>query len=256
MIFILASIEEAEKPRYNGFMNYSDCHCHMDLLDLDPAGPILLNSKGMDDWNSLSLLSKRGSRCFIGLHPWEPASQENTSGALHQLETLLRNNSSLGVGEIGLDGGARGRDEAVQRHLFREQCRLALQYRRPLSLHLHKCWNWFWEDIAGMERSIPMLVHGFTGSPELARQLVQKGFLLSLSPRSFRKGQDWLKKIFAVAGRDALLIESDYDGSNPLTKDGYLGLMREQYRILANISGCEIEDWRMSIGGHTSLFTN
>jgi len=231
-------------------MDYPDAHCHVDVLKWNLQGPLLLNSKGIEDWDQLCRTQQKGRRSFIGLHPWKPEKGGEAPDALERLEVLLKENPGLAVGEIGLDGGPHGRPEKEQRRIFRDQCALALLYQRPVSLHLYKCWEWFWKDIEGVKGQIPVLIHGFTGSPELGRQLVKKGFFLSLSPRSFRKGEEWIREILRITGVEPILIESDYDGGSPLTKEAYQGLMESQYRLLEKLSG------RTDFHGYTSFLTD
>ncbi len=59
------------------------------------------------------------------------------SDAERLLRELLRRHDVVGLGEIGLDYSRKNTvDPDVQRHVFRTQLKMALEFELPLCLHL------------------------------------------------------------------------------------------------------------------------
>lgn len=144
---------------------------------------ILSNATRPQDWeDTLSLTSPEdGIFCAIGVHPffcedWNPKAEQ-------RLRELIASNEGrriAAIGEIGLDGVCG--DEALQRQkpVFARQLEIALEYGMPICLHLRKAWPLFWEVLK--EKRITTLrgcCHNFTGSPEVARTLLNLGLHLS-----------------------------------------------------------------------------
>ena len=99
------------------------------------------------------------------------------------LEEALADPRVIAVGEAGLDRH-RGGTPAVQEEVFRRQALLAEKYRMPLIIHCVGRYGRLMELKKELVPAQPWIIHGFTGKPELARQLVAAGFGISLGHRS------------------------------------------------------------------------
>lgn len=169
-----------------------DSHCHLDLE------PLVSNLS-----QTLQDAVAAGVRCFVvpGVHPdsWQRMTElaaENPTilpaFGIHPMyataadqETLQRlvNLAPLGVaiGEIGLDPAYQVSLEA-QEAAFREQIRIALQFSLPILVHCRKLFqrtlNVLREEKAGQ---IGGIMHAFSGSPEMAREFIRLGFVISIS---------------------------------------------------------------------------
>ncbi len=115
-----------------------------------------------------------------GIHPWNAAKADEA--AMQALERLVGLPNVVAVGEAGLDK-LRGPGLDVQQQVFVSQARLAEQARKPLVIHAVRAWA----ELLRLKRLIkpeqPWIIHGFRGNPELARQLVDHGFHISLGRR-------------------------------------------------------------------------
>lgn len=143
----------------------------------------------------------------FGIHPWFISKDwEETHNALLRLENLLVAHPSAIVGEIGLDA-LRGPDvEAVQAPILLAQLRLAAKYDRPVSVHCVRAYPLLQRLLGGLGPSLkeakdqPMLalplyapltaldippsivLHGFSGSAEIAKALLTKIKTLKVPP--------------------------------------------------------------------------
>lgn len=110
-----------------------------------------------------------------GIHPWQAADYDR--GAL-----LAGLAGAQAIGEIGLDG-LRGPAEEVQLHAFRDQLALAEERGLPVVLHCVRRFEAVMRELRG-RRLRAVIFHGFTGSPEQAREALARGCCLSFGERS------------------------------------------------------------------------
>ncbi|WP_302604284.1 TatD family hydrolase [uncultured Alistipes sp.] len=116
-----------------------------------------------------------------GIHPWDAPQAD--SAALDRLARELESGGVQAVGETGLDF-ARPADRDAQVRLFRAQLALACRYGLPVVLH---CVKAFEQTMRLLREQEPRAVifHGFIGSPEQARQALERGYYLSFGERTF-----------------------------------------------------------------------
>jgi TatD DNase family protein len=112
----------------------------------------------------------------VGLHPWYIGA--DWEELLRMLNEVAGKKQVLMIGEAGLDKVCKT-DFALQQTVFLRQIELAEEIQKPLIIHCVKAWQ---ELIAIREKvlpSVPWIIHGFRGKPELARQLLELGINLS-----------------------------------------------------------------------------
>lgn len=116
-----------------------------------------------------------------GIHPWDAAKADAED--LARLGRELESGSVQAVGEIGLDF-ARPVDRRLQECLFSAQLALARRCGLPVVIH---CVRAFGPTMRLLREQEPRAVifHGFIGSPEQARQALERGYFLSFGERTF-----------------------------------------------------------------------
>jgi TatD DNase family protein len=203
-------------------MAFFDSHCHLQDPRLEgklDAALARARQSGVShmvccatreaDWYAVLDLSRRHSDILpmLGLHPWY--AQEAASGWLERLRAGVEC-GRIGIGECGLDFAIEDPRRELQESVFRHQLRLARELGRPISIHCRRAW----ERLAAItrEEGLPptgAVIHAFSGSPEVARELQAMGFSLSFSgslanPENTRGA----KAVVAVA-EDRLVFETD-----------------------------------------------
>ncbi len=120
----------------------------------------------------------------VGLHPWCVSSDWQETFPLVRAAAL--DERVWAIGECGLDK-ARGAVLSLQIEAFRAHALLAEEVHKPLVLHCVKAFN----ELLAVRREVtllckqrscvpqPWVIHGFRGGPELAKQMMAKGVLLS-----------------------------------------------------------------------------
>ncbi len=147
----------------------------------------------------------------IGIHPWDADLQVSISA----LEILIQHPNCLAIGECGLDKVIEI-DLEIQKRVFISQLELAVKYQKTVIIHCVKAYDELIEICKPYHSKIPLIIHGFNKSLQLAKQLIDKGFYISLSHSIFKKeGIDFnsldLEKIFLETDNsEFVLIEEVY----------------------------------------------
>ena len=118
------------------------------------------------------------------IHPWDAPQAD--AAALDRLARELESGGVQAVGETGLDfvQAADNGTRQAQIELFCAQLALACRYGLPVVLH---CVKAFEQTMRLLREQEPRAVifHGFIGSPEQARQALERGYCLSFGERTF-----------------------------------------------------------------------
>lgn len=180
---------------------YIDIHTHHVSPD---HGVCVLNNRLIHDepYHTTTLFS-------IGVHPWDAGLVGE--GRMAELERWLKHPHCLALGECGLDK-VQGPDLQLQKTVFGAQLVLAEAYRKPVIIHCVKAFDELMELAGPYASKLPLIIHGFHKSSQLAAQLIGKGFFLSLNPTLLhREAFD-----FTVIPLDRLFLETDMRSELPI----------------------------------------
>ena len=150
------------------------------ILDIHTHKPAPY-SEGVVSVTDLSLPLPEGQACSVGIHPWNTA-QPVTEEEFRRLEALAAMPQVAAIGECGVDL-AKGGPMFRQLQILKRQIDLSERLGKPLILHCVEGAD----IILGLKRDLQpaqtWVVHGFRGKPELARQLTDKGIMLSFGEK-------------------------------------------------------------------------
>lgn len=121
----------------------------------------------------------------VGLHPWHIGARDENNASLQMVEEALEFDHVIFVGEAGLDKNVQN-DYNEQKRVFEAQAFIAEEYQYPLIIHCVKAYNEVIELRKKMKPVMPWIFHGYNGSLEMTKQLVDKGFLFSFGESLFR----------------------------------------------------------------------
>jgi TatD DNase family protein len=136
-----------------------------------------------------------------GIHPWYIY---NVGEQMEKLKTFVSLKETVAIGEAGLDKMTETNFE-IQEKIFRAQALLAESIKKPLVIHCVKAWRELLAVKREMKPSMPWIIHGFRGKPELAEQLAEQGFYLSF-------GSQFNPAALLKAWPDCFLAETDDAG--------------------------------------------
>lgn len=147
-----------------------------------------------------------------GLHPWRIGTQNEDNERLLMMEDALEFDHVIFVGECGLDKLAEtGFDEQIR--AFKAQAFMAEEYQKPLIIHCVKAWNEMVELHMKNKPTVPWIFHGYNGSVELTRQLLDKNFLFSFGEILLHTNAKAIES-FKSLSIEKIFIETDeFDGT-------------------------------------------
>ncbi len=182
----------------------ADNHCHLlskyykdpeaKIRDLQESGLEYIVSLGTDFWTNqeLLVLKQKISNGFLkiglGLHPEEVISLGTL--ATYELERIIhqiiQNIEIIDyIGEIGIDfkypNAVQYRDLQIQ--VFQEFCKLAKQFKKPMSIHARGSFQEIIDIIQSVgfdKNTFNGFLHCFTGSFEYGQALIENNFKLGI----------------------------------------------------------------------------
>jgi len=123
------------------------------------------------------------------------------------------------IGEIGLDYHYHPETKTAQRELFAGMLRLAAERKLPVIIHTREADD---DTLRVLDENNAHcgVVHCFTGGPDFARALLDRGIYLSFSGIVTFRNADMLRGVARLVPVDRLLIETDSPFLAPIPKRG------------------------------------
>ncbi len=188
-----------------------------------------------------------GSLAALGIHPLRLRGEDARAdplGVADRLATALgdaaRRARPAAIGEIGLDGQA-GPDDAQVR-LFRPQLALARELDVAVLFH---CRRRFGELVGIVKRDgLPRrggIYHAFTGSREMAEELVGLGIRLGIGGPLTYGNAERLRALAATLPLDSLVLETDCPDLPPESHRGERNEPAYIREVFATLCGVRAE---------------
>ena len=235
-----------------------DTHAHMDdrafdndreelLRSLPEQGLTLVMNPGcsLESSRNASKLAQEYDYIYaaVGSHP--DAADEVSEEVLDEYMKLCKLNPKIkAIGEIGLDYHYEDIPRDIQLQAFRAQMALAKELRLPAIVHERDAH----EDGMAVVREFPEVTgvfHCYSGSAEMARQLVDKGWYIGFTGVLTFKNARKAVEVAASIPLERIVLETDcpYMAPEPFrgkrNHPGYLYRMAEK---LAEIRGLSVEE--------------
>ena len=177
----------------------------------------------------------------VGIHPWDA----DLEISIQEFEEIISHKNCLAIGECGLDK-VIDIDLELQKKVFISQLYLAAEFQKPVIIHCVKAFDELIEICSSYHSKIPLIIHGFNKSSQLAKQLIDKGFYISLNHSVFKKEDDGfndfpIEKIFLETdNNESLLIEEVYQKAASvfqMQEDGLKEKIYTNFTTLFNTNG-------------------
>jgi TatD DNase family protein len=238
----------------------ADSHCHLNYPGLveDQAAVLararargvtaMLNIATRErDWDAVLETAEREADVWatVGIHPHEADAHPHVTA--EKLLTRARHPRVVGFGESGLDYHYDHSDRARQQANFRAHIDAARSAQLPLIVHTRDAE----EDTAAILREemgkgpFPCVIHCFTGSDQLADQMLEIGCFISISGIVTFKNARELQTIAARLPIDRLLVETDAPFLAPVPhrgRPGEPGFVADTVAFVAALRGMEASD--------------
>jgi len=228
---------------------YFDTHAHYDddafdrdrdsLIGALPIEGVSLVLNASSDLNSSAQSVALAEKypffyAAVGIHPHEAASMNGE--ALAKIRALAAHRKVVAIGEIGLDYYYDFSPREVQKEVFRLQMTLAKELDMPVVIHDRDAH----EDCMEIVRSFPGVkgvFHCYSGSVEMAKELIRLGWHLSFTGAVTFKNARKAPEVVAFVPEDRLMIETDCPYLAPVPLRG----KRNDSRNLKHIAACIAE---------------
>lgn len=209
-----------------------DTHAHYDdkAFDADreelfsqmhAAGVELILDPGCDEDSSRKAIELAERFPFVyaavGFHP-EELSKLN-EGSLDVIRALAAHRKCVAIGEIGLDYYWDDSRKDEQKELFTRQIELALELNKPVIVHDREAHGDSFE-IVSKYPDLRGVFHCYSGSSELAKELIKRGWYLGFDgPVTYKNARRTLE-VLEICPIERILIETDSPYLSPVPMRG------------------------------------
>ena len=212
----------------------------------DCVGNIVNIGTNLDNSKASIALAEKYDEVYasVGIHPSDALLYDDVDFVMGELEKMLKHPKVVALGEIGLDYHWDDVPKDVQMIYFRKQMELASKLDVPVIIHDREAHG----DCLDMVKEFPTvkgIFHSFSGSPEMATELVKLGWYISFSGPVTYKNAKQPKESCKVVPSDRILIETDAPYLPPVPHRGELNRSTYMYftaLAVANERGVSIEE--------------
>lgn len=236
---------------------FFDTHAHYDDRAFDEDREALLGgmreadvglilNPGCDAESSETALALAERYDFVyaavGIHPEE--IEKYTEESFARICALARHKKCAAIGEIGLDYYWDDRRKVEQKALFRRQAELALALDKPIIVHDREAHG----DSIEIVRQYPELrgvFHCFSGSREMAEELLKRGWYLGFDGPVTYKNARKAVEVLEICPMERILLETDSPYLSPVPLRGKRNDSRNLRYIAekaAEIKGVSVEE--------------
>jgi len=215
-------------------MELIDTHCHLTFEQFaGSVEDVLARSRqaGVTGWITIGTdtlqnrkaveLAGRFENIYatVGIHPNYAA--DATGEMIEELKELARNKKVVAIGETGLDFHYNFSKQQAQEELFIQHLQIAGELNLPVIIHCREAFDRTMEILMRFASNLKGVVfHCFSGSPEEAAIVLDKGFYISFTGVVTFKSADISRQAATVVPLDRLMIETDcpYMSPEPMRK--------------------------------------
>ena len=211
-----------------------DSHAHMDSEYFDEDRDQLLTflskeldgiiNPGCDEISSRFAIELAEKYDFVyaavGWHP-ENLKDIADNSYLDGLAAMAVHPKVVAIGEIGLDYyWQENEPKDVQKRRLLEQIDLAKQFDLPVIIHDRDAHGDILEIFQKEVKGVRAVFHCYSGSMEMAKELVKRGFYLSFGGTSTYKNAAKVRDVLQYVPDDLLLFETDLPYLTPVPYRG------------------------------------
>ena len=237
---------------------FYDTHAHYDdeafdadrdslLPELHRQGIALINDIGCDVPSSRQAVALAEQYPFVYavVGAWPGNTGDMTEDDIESYRQLCRHEKVVAIGEIGLDYHYDDVPRETQIYWFDRQMALAAELGMPVVVHEREAHGDGMEIVRKWADRVPGVFHCFSGSAEMAQELVKLGWYVSFTGVvTFKNARRALEAIEAVP-MDRIMIETDAPYLAPVPyrgKRNHSGYVPKVAEKIAEIKGLTTEE--------------
>ena len=181
----------------------------------------------------------------VGYHP--QMTGELSFSLLQEIRELAADPKVVAIGEIGLDYFKEKAPREIQQFWFRQQIRLAVELGLPFAIHDRQAHG---DTVRILEEEdafskTKVLFHCYSGSAEMARQLLRKNCYFSISGSVTYGNNRKAAEVLAAIPLDHMMVETDAPFLTPEPHRGERNdpsLIEHTVRKVAEYKGISFEE--------------
>ena len=173
----------------------------------------------------------------IGYHPndCQELEEKEIENELSFVEKMLSHKKVVAIGEIGLDYHYDGTMKERQHYFFEKQIETALRHDLPVIVHDRDAHGDSLE-IVKRYKGVKGVFHSFSGSAEMARELLDLGWYISFGGPVSYKNANCVKRAAATVPLDRILIETDCPYLPPVPHRGKINYSAYMFHTLTALA--------------------
>lgn len=223
------------------------------LSDVFSNGVEKIINVGTNTANSLEVIRMAadfdGMYAAVGIHPSDVDQEASLEDAVLKLRALLDKREEykiVALGEIGLDYHWRQDNKQKQSEFFETQLKLAEEYDIPVIIHDREAHGDTFEAILRHPK-VRGVFHCYSGSPEMAKDLVRRGWYISFTGVITYKNAPVVQASALAVPLDRILVETDAPYLSPVpfrSKINRSDYIQYTIRTIAELHGLSEEEIR------------
>jgi TatD DNase family protein len=254
-------------------VNCVDAHAHIEIItnsapDAPEIGKVLANAKsvGIDrivqvgysaeqsEWGVKLAEHWPNILAAVALHPNEAPVIEDLEADLAKIEALSIHPRVRAIGETGLDFfRTEPALQERQKYSFRRHIDLAKRVNKALVIHDRDAHRAVLDVLTEEGAPEKVIFHCYSGDAEMARECIEKGYILSFAGTLTFKNAPALREAVKLVPIDQLLVETDSPFLAPMPHRGSLNTPAQIptiLRFMADERGEDVDELATAISNN------
>ena len=254
-------------------VNCVDAHAHIEIItnsapDAPEIGKVLADAKsvGIDrivqvgysaeqsEWGVKLAEHWPNILAAVALHPNEAPVVEDLEADLAKIEALSTHPRVRAIGETGLDFfRTEPALQERQTYSFRRHIDLAKRVNKALVIHDRDAHRAVLDVLIEEGAPEKVIFHCYSGDAEMARECIEKGYILSFAGTLTFKNAPALREAVKLVPIDQLLVETDSPFLAPMPHRGSLNTPAQIptiLRFMADERGDDIDELATAISNN------
>ena len=254
-------------------VNCVDAHAHIEIItnsapDAPEVGKVLADAKsvGIDrivqvgysaeqsEWGVKLAEHWPNVLAAVALHPNEAPVVEDLEADLAKIEELATHPRVRAIGETGLDFfRTEPQLQERQKYSFRRHIELAKRVNKALVIHDRDAHRAVLDLLTEEGAPEKVIFHCYSGDAEMARECIEKGYILSFAGTLTFKNAPALREAVKLVPKAQLLVETDSPFLAPMPHRGSLNTPAQIptiLRFMAEERGDDLDELASTISGN------
>ena len=254
-------------------VNCVDAHAHIEIItnsapDAPEVGKVLADAKsvGIDrivqvgysaeqsEWGVKLAEHWPNVLAAVALHPNEAPVVEDLEADLAKIEELATHPRVRAIGETGLDFfRTEPQLQERQKYSFRRHIDLAKRVNKALVIHDRDAHRAVLDLLTEEGAPEKVIFHCYSGDAEMARECIEKGYILSFAGTLTFKNAPALREAVKLVPKAQLLVETDSPFLAPMPHRGSLNSPAQIptiLRFMAEERGDDLDELASTISGN------